>query len=99
MRWTGTAYNRDHTKTYTDLQIIKTALTHTLTDCNLQQPKWITFTWRGNTYMQPRDMILLTEEDGSKNYYEIDNLTLEHKDGGLTSKVKAIYKCPYEGRQ
>lgn len=75
--------------------IISDAIYDTLTTCNLQQPRWIHFTWRGHPDMMPRDMIILTEEDGSRNYYEIDSLTLEHRDGGLISKVKAIYKLPY----
>ena len=75
--------------------VITEALYQTLTDCNLQQPRWISFKWRGHPDMQPRDVILLTEKDGSRNYYEIDNLTLEHRDGGLVSQVKAIYKMPY----
>lgn len=78
-----------------NLSVVGRALEHTLNDCNLKRPKWITFTWRGNPHMQPRDMILFTEKNGTKNYYEIDNLTLEHKDGGLKSTIKAIYKCPY----
>ena len=81
--------------TYTDFSLYRNALEHTLNDCNLKSPRWIEFTWRGHPDMQPRDMILFTEKDGSKNYYEIDNLTLEHRDGGLVSQVKAIYKCAY----
>ena len=79
------------------LKPIQTALEHTLNDCGLANPRWIEFTWRGNPNMQPRDTILFTEKDGTQNYYEIDNLTLEHVDGGLISKVKAIYKYPYQG--
>ena len=63
--------------------------------CNIAQPRWITFKWRGHPGMQPRDIILFTEKDGTKNYYEVDYLTLEHKDGGLISEVKAMYKMPY----
>jgi hypothetical protein len=83
--------------TVTTLEPIKNALHHTLNDCGLANPKWIEFTWRGHPNMQPRDILLFTEKDGSQNYYEIDNLTLEHVDGGLISKVKAIYKYPYQG--
>jgi hypothetical protein len=68
------------------------AIDMVLGECNLRQPKWIEFTWRGHPDMQPNDIIIFTEKNGRRNYYEIDNLTLEHKDGGLTSRVKAIYK-------
>jgi hypothetical protein len=71
---------------------ITTAIDRVLGQCNLRQPKWIEFTWRGHPDMQPNDIIIFTEKNGRQNYYEIDNLTLEHKDGGLTSRVKAIYK-------
>jgi hypothetical protein len=71
---------------------ILTAIDRVLGQCNLRQPKWIEFTWRGHPDMQPNDIIIFTEKNGRRNYYEIDNLTLEHKDGGLTSRVKAIYK-------
>lgn len=77
------------------LNVFERALTKTLNDCNVKNPKWITFTWRGHPDMQPRDMLIFTEKNGTKNYYEIDNLTIEHKDGGMISTVNAIYKCPY----
>lgn len=73
------------------------AMIQSIIDCGIKQPTWINFTWRGNPDMMPRDMIIFTEKDGTRNYYEIDNLTLEHKDGGMISKVKAIYKRPYTG--
>ena len=57
----------------------------------LRQPKWITFKWRGHPAMQPRDISCFTEKDGTRNIYEIESLTLDHEDGGLTSTVKAIY--------
>lgn len=66
-----------------------------MNECNIAQPRWIKFKWRGHPGMQPRDIILFTEKDGTKNYYEVDYLTLEHKDGGLVSEVKAMYKMPY----
>lgn len=63
--------------------------------CGLTQPQWITFKWRGHPGMQPRDLILFTEKDGTQNYYEIESLTLDHENGGLISTVKAMYKCAY----
>ena len=71
------------------------AILRAVEDCNVAQPRWIKFKWRGHPGMQPRDIILFTEKDGTKNYYEVDYLTLEHKDGGLVSEVKAMYKMPY----
>ena len=56
----------------------------------LKRPTWINFTWRGHPGMQPRDIIRFTEKDGTQNYYEVDNLTLDHENGGLTSTVKAM---------
>jgi hypothetical protein len=60
------------------------------TNPGLKHPTWINFTWRGHPGMQPRDIIKFTEKDGSQNYYEIDSLTLDHENGGLTSTVKAM---------
>lgn len=79
-----------------EMDYIKEAYNRVLNDNNLKQPRWITFTWRGHPGMHPRDIILFTEKNGTQNYYEVDSLTLEHKDGGLVSTVKAIYKYQYE---
>lgn len=57
----------------------------------LRQPQWITFKWRGHPAMQPRDMLCFTEKDGTRKLYEIESLTLDHEDGGLTSTVKAMF--------
>lgn len=84
-----------HWQPISGVNLYERALRCTLNDCGVKSPKWITFKWRGHPDMQPRDMIIFTEKNGDKNYYEIDNLTLEHKDGGLISTVEAIYKCPY----
>lgn len=95
--WQWESYSEivSHWVPISGVNLFERALNCTLNDCGVKSPKWITFTWRGHPDMQPRDMLIFTEKNGDKNYYEIDNLTLEHKDGGLISTVNAIYKCPY----
>ena len=80
---------------FSEMSIIEEGLKVALMDDNLKTPKWINFTWRGNPKMQPRDLMRFWKQDGTIDLYEIDNLTLEHRDGGMISKVKALYKGQY----
>ena len=58
-------------------------------DTNERQT-WISFKWRGHPKMQPRDLLVFTDKDGTEWYCEIDNITLEHENGGLLSEITAL---------
>ena len=83
-------YLPDWTTTVNEVYI-RNCLAKSMLYLGLAQPQWITFKWRGHPAMQPRDIICFTEKDGTRNIYEIESLTLDHEDGGLTSTVKAIF--------
>lgn len=70
---------------------IRNCIAKVVSYLGLNRPQWITFKWRGHPAMQPRDILCFTEKDGTRNIYEIESLTLDHEDGGLTSTVKAIF--------
>ena len=92
LRVLGDAYSNDWSTHYTsNLRYIASCIgTSYGYNPGLKRPTWINFTWRGHPGMQPRDIIRFTEKDGTQNYYEVDNLTLDHENGGLTSTVKAM---------
>lgn len=88
----GDSYSNDwNTHFTTNLLYIRSCIGNTYGyNAGLKRPTWINFKWRGHPGMQPRDIIKFTEKDGTKNYYEVDSLTLDHENGGLTSTVKAM---------
>lgn len=51
--------------------------------------KTISFTWKGDPRIQPRDVFTFRELDGTENQWTFENITLTHEKGGTLAEITA----------